>query len=267
MGQVLHSGQGSRSTLTGLTPSTRHPVSTTSHQLTSHVHAARHLEFILPDELCRSPEARAQCSQHLGSLFDTEFLAGQQGRLLHHHNPTAMHGSHLLSLHTPQQSRQPADTNHHSLIACMVQRGFAVRLLDVSEVPCAQSSLHHTLLHRHVTLITLQCGPETTHPHITTALREALDHQHYFYVLDFQCLPDRDAVTNSAHCLYNLNLVMPDATKHAIRRAQDALFEMNGALGDCSNHRLTRWGGLHFPSPTRLTHLGSTYTIADLIPA
>lgn len=262
MGQVLHSGPVSTHTLTGLTSSTRHPVATTPHLLAPHVHPTRHLEFILPDGLCRSAQARA----HLASLFDTELPAGQQARVLHQHHPRAARGAHLLSLRPPQQSSRLADgrhrINHDALVERMTQRGFTVRLLNASEVPCVQRSLRYTLLHRRVTLITLECGPDTTHPDITRALRDALERQPYFYVLDFQRLPDRDTVTNSAQCLYTLNLVMPDATAHAVRRAQDALFEMNGAL---ASRRIHDRGA---PLPvTPLTHLGSTYTVADLIPA
>ena len=260
MGQVLNSGPVSAATLTGLTPSRPFPLSSSRHPPTLH------LEFILPEALRSAAEARTHCSQFLAALLETELAPGQRGRLLYHHPPGAVRAPCVLSIGRVHGSSRPTGTrgaDRHCLITRMRQWGLAARLLTEAELTSTQR-VRSTPAPRGATLLTLQCGPEATHPHITRALREALHHDDYVYILDFQRLSGRDLATQSASCLYALSLVLPGATRDAAERAQAALFEMNGALARRRTHRCP---GGPFPTPGRLTHPGSMYTIADLIPA
>ena len=271
MGQVLHSGQGSEFTLTRRTPSTIHPFSIKPHVQRAERDSALHIEFILPEDLRGTAEARVLCSQHLSELFDTELTAGQRGRLLYHYTPNSANNHYVLSLFDRTllaQSNTPSSrTGCDPLIAGMLRRGFAVRLLDPDEGHSRQVALHTALAQRDVTVLSLECCPESTHPQITSVLREALRAHPYFYVLDFERLPDRDVLTQSASCVYTLSLLMPGATAETVWRAQQALFEMNGALAGPLKRKAKRGSEAPLPAQPRLSHWGSTYTIADLIPA
>ena len=230
------------------------------------------VEFVLPSELRSSSEARAHCSQQIEAILNDEVATGQHGRLLIEHAPRASERRYRLSLFVPERAGEcvMAEAAHTvgRLLRSMIKRGFAARSLSEAECvelhstfPSAGKDVHH---------LTLKCGPETTHPQITSALQEALDDDRYLYVLDFKRLGNRDPITRGAQCAYGISLVLPRSTQSTVQRAKTAIFEMDGALAAVlSKPRSTdRLDVLKpFSGRAHVPHVGSIYTVADLIPA
>lgn len=229
------------------------------------------IEFVLPNELRGNERARAHCSQQLEQVLSEELAEGQRGRLMYEHTPGSSERRYVLTLFVPETPGtclmvEAADVRRRVLCS-MVRGGFAARAVSQDDYAEIQASFPEL---GDVHTLTLECGPETTHPQVTAVVQDALDGHRYFYLLDFERQPGRDALTHGACCAYNVSLLLPGATVATVQRAQSALFEMGGALAVIltrgkSRKRLSV--EQPFSTQARLSHRGSMYTIVDLIPA
>lgn len=232
------------------------------------------VEFFLPDELHTQPEVRAQISHNIQDLLSQEVHTGERGRLLYDHNPAARERRYILSVLVPAIGQSEAHKHsigcetQRRLVAGMVSRGFAARGLEQDEYVELQTSFPTP--GKGINVISLECAPETTHPQITGALQGILQNDRYLYFLDFERQEGADEVTASGACLFSLSLVLSAVELSTVQEVQRALFQMDGALGVVlsKGRSLRHLSALRpFSGQQQGSFSGSTYTIADLIPA